>query len=345
MIKVFNKSALREFAAQTGLLVLKRKIQQFIADHFYRYDGYAAIVKTMSVTGKGTDACLKQGCLPLPVHYYSPIPDIEDLKQRQIYSRKSYLTGIDFNIPEQLNLLNKLGKNFGLECDWPLDPQQNPADFYLRNGCFSYGCASILHCMIRAYKPRRIIEIGSGFSSRIISKALTLNNSENTGDNCEYSIIDPYPNNVTRDLKPVTELIINKVELTRPEYFERLENNDILFIDSGHTVKTGGDVNFLFLDVLPLLKPGVVIHIHDIPLPYEYPMVYHTNPTFRVFWTEAYLLQAFLSYNKEFEVLLAMNFIQTDYMNKFCEAFPKFDLAANWANSGSFWIKRKDGDN
>ena len=95
------------------------------------------------------------------------------------------------------------------------------------------------------------------------------------------------------------------------------------------------------LDVLPRLASGVIVHFHDIGLPYEYPKVYATNPTFRVFWSEAYLLQAFLSFNSTFEVLLAMSYLMTEQTKEFRAAFSPYDPAQQVAISGSFWIRRK----
>jgi hypothetical protein len=304
------------------------------------FDGIARLVAKMAESGYGTDACLRHGCLPMRVHFYSPVPDIRDLGERKVWENRSLLPGVDFQGAKQLHFLKELGRQYGRECKWPLKPTGDPADFHTVNGCFSYGCAASLHTMIRYLKPRQLIEIGSGFSSRVISGAVKCNSDE--GNPCQYVIVDPYPGEViTGGRFSQARLIQERVELLEAETFEALGENDILFIDSGHTVRTGSDVNFLFLEVLPRLRPGVVIHIHDICLPYEYPEVYFTNPGFRVFWTEAYLLQAFLAFNSEFEVLLAMNFIQTDHMDEFCEAFPLFNLKENWANSGSFWIRRK----
>ena len=124
-----------------------------------------------------------------------------------------------------------------------------------------------------------------------------------------------------------------------PQMFDQLQENDILFIDSGHCVRTGSDVNFLILDVLPRLSPGVVVHFHDIGLPDEYPKVYFTNPDFRVFWTEAYLLQAFLAFNQDFEVLLAVSYLMKNHRAEFCVAFPHIDTD-EYRISGSFWLRR-----
>lgn len=298
------------------------------------------LVKRMADTGNGTDECLKLGCLPLNVHFYSPVPDIPDLENRNIWSRKSELAGIDFQPEKQLEFLRQLGQEYGNECNWPLHATGKETEFYLKNNSFSYGCAAALHTVIRHFKPRHFIEIGSGHSSKVISEALEKNRQDNLSYTSEYTIIDPYPGEMVSKLSAVSRLVQEKVECVDLKVFESLGKSDILFVDSSHTVKTGGDVNFIILEVLPRLKPGVLVHFHDINLPYEYPRVYFTNPQFRVFWTEAYLLQAFLAFNSKFEILLAMNYLQADHMNQFCEAFKPFKLEDNWANSGSFWIRR-----
>lgn len=298
------------------------------------------LVKRMADTGKGTDECLKLGCLPMNVHFYSPVPDIPDLENRKVWNHKSELAGIDFRPEKQLQLLKQLGAEYGSECNWPLHPTGKDAEFYLKNSSFSYGCAAALYTIIRHFKPRRFIEIGSGHSSKVIASALEKNKQDDSSYAYEYTIIDPYPGEMVSKLPAVSQLVKAKVECVDPKLFENLGKNDIVFVDSSHTVKTGGDVTFMILDVLPRLNPGVLVHFHDINLPYEYPKVYFTNPQFRVFWTEAYLLQAFLAFNNKFEVLLAMNYLQSDHMDEFCHAFAPFKLEDNWANSGSFWIRR-----
>ena len=282
---------------------------------------------------------LRNDYLLLPVNFYSPIPDIADLDTRKVWSNKSKMSGINFRTEEQLKLLQQLGNKYGHECYWPPTPTTNTEfEFFTENNSFSYGCAAILHSMIRNYQPKKIIEVGSGNSSKIISSAMQVNKNE--GVTSEYSIIDPYPSSITMKYSGATHIFIEKVECVDESLFTSLESNDILFIDSGHTVRIGGDVNFLFLDIFPLLKPGVVIHIHDIPLPYEYPRIYYTNPNFRVFWTESYLLQAFLTFNPNFEVLLAMQYLTTNHWEEFCEAFSLFNPDIHKSLSGSFWMRR-----
>lgn len=131
------------------------------------------------------------------------------------------------------------------------------------------------------------------------------------------------------------------MELLDVDFFSQLQANDVLFVDSGHTVRMGSDVNYLILEVLPRLAPQVIAHFHDIGLPGEYPKVYATNPRFRMFWTEAYLLQAFLCLNNRFEILLAMQYLMTEQKETFQAAFPSYDPERQSAISGSFWIRRR----
>ena len=299
---------------------------------------WAKFFKEVATSGQGTEICLQNGFLPLMVHFYSPIPNLPELERRNIWDKKSALTGIDFQVEKQVDLLRKLGAKYGDECNWPPSPTSNPLDFYTENNSFSFGCAASLHTIIRKYRPARIIEIGSGNSSKIISAALARNATESTP--AAYTIIDPYPADLIKTLPSISRVIEKKVEVTDIRGFDELDQNDLLFIDSAHTVRTGSDVNFLYLDILPRLAPGVIVHIHDINLPYEYPKVYFTNPAFRVFWTEAYLLQAFLSLNPNFEIMLAMHYLTHDHWDEYCKTFQHLDPNVHKATSGSFWIRR-----
>ena len=148
--------------------------------------------------------------------------------------------------------------------------------------------------------------------------------------------IDPFPRDFVRNGLPgLQSLITKKVQEIDLEFFSQLQSGDILFIDSSHTVKIGGDVNYLFLEVLPRLKPGVIVHVHDIFLPFEYRRDW-VQDEFR-FWNEQYLLQAFLAFNSEFEVLLANAYLNHCHQEDLKAAFPNL---LSWA-SGSFWMRRK----
>jgi len=277
----------------------------------------------------------------MPVHFYSPVPDLVDLEQRKIWDRKSDLAGVSFNPEFQVALLSELGKQFGHECDWPSQSPIKEVQFFTENGTFGFGCAASTYCILRNYKPRRVIEVGSGNSSKIISEALLLN-SKDSKEPIGYSIIDPSPSPfIETGLNTLTRLEKKPVETLDHSFFSQLKKNDVFFIDSGHTVRIGGDVNFLILDILPRLSPGVIIHFHDIALPFEYPKVYATNSKYQIFWTEAYLLQAFLCFNQEFEILLALAFLMTEGKKEFSSVFPHYQPGEHRSISGSFWIRRK----
>jgi len=227
----------------------------------------AALVTWMARTGAGTDASLKMGSLPLPVHFYSPVPDLDDLKRRDLWSRRSDLQGVDFRPDAQVAYLLELGGRHGGECGWPADPTNDPTEFHTENMTFSFGCAAAAHCIIRERKPRRLIEIGSGMSSIVFSAALKRNEDDGV-QLATYTVIDPYPSPRLSALPGNRPTVIaQRVEVVDIDVFGQLERGDILFVDSGHVVRIGGDVNFLVLDVLPRLNPGVVVHFHDIGLP------------------------------------------------------------------------------
>jgi hypothetical protein len=246
------------------------------------------------------------------------------------------MPGIDFRPKQQVAFLKKLGKQFGNECNWPAK-HSNAVNFHTENGSFSFGCAASTHTMIRYFKPRRFIEIGSGNSSIIIQSALKMNRNQ-AGE--MYSIIDPFPGEFVRNQHPEhCELIQKPAEDVALDFFTSLKKNDILFIDSSHVVRTGGEVNYLFLEILPRLNAGVIVHIHDIPMPWEYPKVYAMEKRF--FWTESYLLQSFLCFNSDYEILLAMRYLMAEEKKTFREAFSSYDPSMHLTDSGSFWIRRK----
>ena len=321
-------------------LYQKAEIQAFIRDNLSLVTD---IVAEMAETGVGTDECLAKKCLPMRVHYYWPIPDIEDLEKRQIWGKRSALTGIDFHPDRQINLVRSLGREYGHECIWPTAPTADETQFYLRRDVpFAFSDAAILHGLIRQYKPKRVIEIGSGGSSRVISAALHLNHQDTPSCPCEYTIVDPYPAGSVKSklLFGISRLVEERMELTDISLYEQLQENDILFIDGSHNVRIGGDVNFAILDVLPRLKPGVLVHFHDIPMPHEYPKIYYTGqPAFRVFWTESYLLQAFLACNDKFEVLMALSYFHSEYSEQFHAAFPQYDPSIHAYTGSGFWIR------
>ena len=227
-----------------------------------------------------------------PVHFYQPIPDTRELPET-LWKQPSNLVGINMNDAMQLDLLRNHFTKFREECsNFPAEPppgQRRP---------FRGVDALAAYCTVRHFQPRLIIEVGSGFSSLALGQAAAKNK------NSALICIDPFPSDFLRKGFPgLQSSIEKKIQDIDLKFFSQLQLGDILFIDSSHTVKIGGDVNYLFLEVLPRLKPGVIVHVHDIFLPFEYRRDWVLDE-FR-FWNEQYLLQAFLTFNSEFEVLLA----------------------------------------
>ena len=259
-----------------------------------------------------------------PVHFYQPIPDTRELPET-LWKQPSDLVGINMNDAMQLDLLRNHFTKFRDECsNFPAEPppgQRRP---------FRGVDALAAYCMVRHFQPRLIIEVGSGFSSLALGQAAAKNK------NSALVCIDPFPSDFLRRGFPgLQSSIEEKIQNIDLKFFAQLQSGDILFIDSSHTVKIGGDVNYLFLEVLPRLKPGVIVHVHDIFLPFEYRRDWVLDE-FR-FWNEQYLLQAFLTFNSEFEVLLANSYLNHYHQEDLKAAFRNLPSLAG----GSFWMRRK----
>lgn len=264
-----------------------------------------------------------------PVHFYQPIPDTQSLPET-LWSRPSELAGIHMNGPAQLDLLRSFSMFRDEYQRFPIAPTGEHNRFYLNNGLFDGVDALVAYCMVRHFRPRLVIEVGSGFSSLVLGDAVAKNGRP------ALICIEPSPREFLRTAFPgLQNLMEKKVQEIDLEFFSQLQSGDILFIDSSHTVKIGGDVNYLFLEVLPRLNPGVIVHVHDIFLPFEYKRDWVLDE-FR-FWTEQYLLQAFLTFNSEFEVLLANCYLGQYYEEKVKAVFPNLP---RWIG-GSFWMRRK----
>jgi predicted O-methyltransferase YrrM len=238
---------------------------------------------------------------------------------------------------EQLELLESTFAQYREEFEaFPEQPTGRSSDFFLDNPAFRYVDAHALHCMVRHHKPRRVIEVGSGYST-LVTAAACVRNQELDGVECTFVAIEPYPNDLFREEVPgLTRLIEERLEAVGCEIFEELDDGDILFIDSTHVLTTGSDVAQLYLEILPALKPGVLVHIHDIFLPNEYPKNWITEE--HIFWNEQYLLQAFLAFNDSFEVVLAASFLHREYPDALAAAVPGFSPELHMP--GSFWIRR-----
>jgi len=269
-------------------------------------------------------------------NYYSPIPDTRTLKE-ELWSKPSELVGVEMNEQKQLELLSHFVSSFKNEYDkFPENKTSIPYQYYLNNQFFGSVNAEVLYSMIRYFKPRKILEIGSGCSTFLSAQAILKNKQENNSYECELVAIDPYPNEILkRGFPGLTKLISRKVQDVPLAKFQELKDNDILFIDSSHILKIGSDVQYEYLEILPRLNKGVIIHAHDIFLPAEY----HKRWIYKqlYFFNEQYLLQSFLAFNNSFEVLWAGSYLALKHPDSLETAFSSYvrgDLPC------SFWIRR-----
>lgn len=274
-------------------------------------------------------------CIHPNGHYYSPVISIEDIKKRESDIWKNAeidgVQGIDLRTREQIQLVHMFA-NYYDEMPFKAD-KQSKIRYQFENDYYSYTDGIILYSFIRHFKPKRIIEIGSGYSS-----AVMLDTNELFFDNkIELLFIDPYSERLNSLMTEVdkrqVKVIESDVQLVSLDVFEKLEAGDILFIDSTHVTKTGSDVNYILFEILPKLKKGVLIHFHDIFYPFEYPKEW----VFRgVNWNEDYILKAFLMYNDKFEIKIFSEYLHKLHKSTFS------DLPLSYKNTGgNLWIIKK----
>ena len=275
-------------------------------------------------------------------HYEVPIPEEDDLA----YERNLQLVGIDMNDDLQAKFLNDVILKYKNEFNkFPIHETDNPQQFYLVNGNFMAGDANTYYSLIHYLKPKTIIEIGSGNSTLLAIHAIDKNMEEATGEgeyNCSLISIDAYPRKSLLEVKDhLKELKKYKVQEVELDYFNQLVSGDILFIDSSHVLRSGGDVWWEYCEILPRLKKGVYVHVHDISLPKPYHRVYYD--TYR-YYNEQYLLQALLTYSSKFEVIWASTYFFDKYPEKLACLSPEYELmreAYPLAEPSSFWIRVK----
>lgn len=268
-----------------------------------------------------------------PGHFYSPFPDLDEVERRAdaIFDVRRDPTGIDLREGEQLALFETLADILD---DFPF-----PADavggtrYHLENPAYSWSDGMVLHAMLRHVRPRRVVEVGSGYSS-----AMTLDTTERWLDGeVELVFVEPYTDLLHSLLRPgdedrvtIHEAPVQDVPLA---VFEQLGDGDVLFVDSTHVVKAGSDVNHLLFEVFPRLAAGVWIHVHDIFFPFEYPL--HWLREGRA-WHEAYLLRAFLMGNEAFEIRWWQSFMWARHRDLLEGRLPAMAKNAG----GNIWLQK-----
>jgi len=270
-------------------------------------------------------------------HFYEPIPDTRTLKD-DLWEKQSELVGIGMNEKSQIDLLSLFSSKFKKEYEnFPRNETSILYQYYVDNRGFESVDGEILYCMIRHFKPKRFIEIGSGNSTYLSAQAILKNKEEGNAYEYELVAIEPYPNDILKAGFPgLSKLVSKKVQDIPLSEFRKLRENDILFIDSSHVLKIGSDVQFEYLEILPRLHTGVVVHLHDIFLPAEYPKEWVLEKY--IFWTEQYLLQAFLTFNDSFKVLWAGSYMHLKHPDKLEASFSSYKREERWP--GSFWIRK-----
>jgi hypothetical protein len=268
-----------------------------------------------------------------PGHFYSPLPSLEEVRRdaERLWHVPRHLPGIDLRESQQLQLLDE----FSLYYREQPFPERRNSDrrYYFENSSFSYSDALVFYSMVRHASPKRIVEIGSGYSS-----CVALDTNELFFDNqiaCVF--IEPYVDLLLSLIRPEDRsrvtIIPRRVQDVSLEVFHALEANDFLFIDSTHVAKIGSDVNHIMTHILPTLRVGVYVHFHDVPYPFEY---------FRDWieegraWNEAYMVRAFLSFNSAYEIVFFNTFLERFHRERFAAHMPL--CLRN--EGGSLWIRR-----
>ena len=271
------------------------------------------------------------GMFPIRDHYYEPF--VAPSRLRRSLRQVRPLGGLDLDVPRQLALLER----FDFEKELLAVPLEDSGtrEFYYNNPAFGSGDAEFLYSVIRHFRPRRVLEIGSGFSTLLAARAIRRNREDDPRYACEHTCVEPYEMPWLESLG--VRVIRERVECLGHDVAEALEENDILFIDSSHVIRPQGDVLFEYLELLPRLKRGVLIHVHDIFTPRDLPDEWISE---RVrFWNEQYLLEAFLSHNSEFRVLAALNHLKHDHFETLARKCPILRRQPE-REPGSFWMVR-----
>lgn len=260
-------------------------------------------------------------------HFYSPVIDPQEL-----HSRKSSLwsprvpdpVAIDYRPAEQERLLRELGR-YAADFDYP--ETETGRGFFQHNGKFEGLDARLWFGLLRHLAPARVIEVGSGFTTLLAADVI----GRFLGGRTRLTCIEPYPPPFLGTV-PGIELIEAPVQSVPVARFEDLADGDVLFIDSSHVSKTGSDVNYLYFDVVPRLAEGVILHIHDIFLPDEYPADWVLNEERS--WNEQYVVQAMLMYSYGLEVLIASHYASSRLGDAVAESFGLH------CGGGSLWLRK-----
>ena len=278
-----------------------------------------------------------------PGHYHSPIPDLNAvLSAREVIFDQSVkdIPAVDLNERRQAELLESFSKYYEGCLLFPESPKEGMR-YYFENNFFSYGDAIILYAFLRHFRPGRVIEVGSGFTS-----ALMLDVKEHYfSENMNFIFIEPHPDRLnmlfSEEDKKSCQIVDRPVQEVEIDFFSRLEAGDLLFIDSSHVGKVCSDVGYIINTILPALNRGVFVHFHDIPWPFEYPEAWFRQG--RV-WNEAYMIRSFLQYNETFEIMYFNSLMERKYPDLLKEKMPmvlKAPFSQTTLGNSSLWLEKR----
>jgi predicted O-methyltransferase YrrM len=305
--------------------VFTAKIKDLLAQPYHRLSHSWAFFRSES----GLPFHMPRG------HFHSPLPDVnegeEDAKRARQWPVDRGLEGIKLNQEAQLALLLRMADIYP-SFDWPARKTVGRR-FHFDQGWYKQADGICLSSLLRILKPKRIIEIGSGFSSALMLDV----NDRFLDKKMKLTFIEPVPARLESLLTAAdsgnVEIVRSPVQEVPMDTFTKLQSGDFLFIDSSHVSKVGSDVNYLMFEILPRLPVGAVVHFHDIFWPFEYPSEWIKAG---MAWNEAYLLRAFLSFNDSFEVLFWVPFAAMAWPALIKERMPDYLI-----NSGAaIWIRR-----
>lgn len=290
---------------------------------FYRRIGSARLPKT-------TRRLKSIGVFPIRNHYYEPLFDDKLIADPLEIDR--YLPGIDLNENGQINFLKELCYQEELISLNLNQPENTTGSFCVKNGSFISGDADFLYQIIRHIKPNKVVEVGSGNSTKIARLALLKNKAE-TGQNYKHICIEPYEQPFLESLDGIT-LLRTRIEDCNFDWKSELQPRDLLFIDSSHIIRPQGDVLKEYLEIFPQLKAGVYVHIHDIFTPKDYLKTWVVDKV--KFWNEQYLLEALLTNTNRYEIVAALNYLKHNHYNLFSKVCP---YVSPENEPGSFYFK------
>ncbi|TXH74487.1 MAG: class I SAM-dependent methyltransferase [Lysobacteraceae bacterium] len=272
--------------------------------------------------------------LPQPIgHFYSPLTDPDALQHdaARLWPALPTDPPFDFAIETQRALLREILPPLLAEFDYPMEAHADPRRFHRGNDQFAGPDALTLYALLRHWRPARMIEVGSGYSTLLAADV----NRRFLGDGMRLTAIEPYPRDVLRALPRLAALREERVQDTPDHVFETLHEGDVLFIDSSHVLKTGSDLVHLLTRVLPRLRSGVRIHLHDVFLPDDYPPQWAIEENRG--WNEQYAIAAMLANGTRYRVIFAVHFVLTRLADEARAAFG--DYAGLAYQGGSFWIE------